>query len=132
MNKDEAKREAWELVNQYVTACSEMDENRLSDEQARKATLLVGWFADALLGAVKRERRETMALLGYDEHGNGLRSIGEHMGKPINLCHDPYYDLEGALIDMRRTGEADAVCLNTIRRVQTRFCDLVNRIKSES
>jgi hypothetical protein len=35
------------------------------------------------------------------------------------LDADAYYNLEGALIDVRRTGEADKVCINTVDPMTT-------------
>lgn len=88
-------------------------------------------ISSALRLAVEAEREELLRHLGYDQNGLGLRSEGEHMGDPVTICHDPYYDLEGAIIDLERTN-ADAVCIATIRRHQAKICDLVNSIRSRS
>lgn len=85
-------------------------------------------IAAALREAILTERREIMALLGYDENGeDNTREKRLWDGVEVEISSEPYYDLEGALIDMRRTGKADDVCLRTIERAQKRFADVSRR-----
>jgi hypothetical protein len=83
----------------------------------------------ALEEAVAAERREIMNLLGFDENGDGLRTVEEWDGQTVNISHDSYYELEGALIDLRREG-ADKVCLKTIERVQKKLADVGSRARN--
>jgi hypothetical protein len=93
------------------------------------ASTLVIAIGAALQEAAEAERERLLNILGYDKNGDGLTSDQDHMGETIHVCHDPYYDLEGAIDDLERMG-ADAVCLRTLRRVQARFGDLVKDIRS--
>lgn len=46
------------------------------------------------------------------------------MSEPeIEICHDPYYNLMGALYDLEREG-ADPICLDTIKRVMSQIKEL--------
>lgn len=87
---------------------------------------LVSAIASALREAEAGERREIMNLLGMDETGHGLVTVKDHGGTPVNVSHDPYYNLEGALIDLRRQG-ADEVCIRTIERVQAQLAEVSKR-----
>jgi len=95
---------------------------------------LISAIASALEAERLEERREIMTLLGYDENGKGLTTKSEwnvtagedEAVTDISICHDPYYDLEGALIDLRRQG-ADEVCIRTIERVQEQLAAVSKR-----
>lgn len=105
---------------------------------------LVPAIATALSEADARargeERREIMNLLGMDENGEGLKSTsswlastgGDEATQPVTICHDPYDDLEGALIDLRHQG-ADKICIATIEKVQEMLANVSKRaaIKAE-
>lgn len=93
--------------------------------------LAVSAISKALEEAVREERREIMNLLGMDENGDGLVTVKEWDGKPVNVGHDLYYNLEGALIDLRRQG-ADKVCIRTIEHVQEKLANVSNRAESLS
>lgn len=103
----------------------------LDTENKRKA---VSAIASALEAERLEERREIMNLLGYDENGKGLTTKSEwnvtsgedEAVTDISICHDPYYDLEGALIDLRRQG-ADKVCIHTIERIQEKLANVAKR-----
>jgi hypothetical protein len=70
----------------------------------------------------KPERYATVkqAVAHATELEEALKKINDALfPKPgLMLDADAYYNLEGALIDMRRSGEADKVCINTVARVQ--------------
>lgn len=103
-------------------------EEEYTSEQVRAC---VSAISAALEEAVREERREIMNLLGMDENGDGLVTVKEWDGKPVNVGHDPYYNLEGALIDLRRQG-ADKVCIRTIEHVQEKLANVSNRAESLS
>ena len=89
----------------------------------------VAAIASALKAEREEERREMMNLLGMDENGRGLVTVEDQNGTPVNMSHDPYYNLEGALIDLRRQG-ADVVCIRTIERVQAQLAAVSKRAAS--
>lgn len=80
-------------------------------------------IASAIEAARAEERETIMNLLGYDANGEGLRSVEQLHGQEVNICNDPFYELEGALIDLERTG-ADKICIATVRRIQARIADV--------
>jgi len=84
---------------------------------------------ERLRNAVIDERRELMNMLGYELNGDGLTSDQDHMGDTVTVCHDPYYELEGALIDLKRQG-ADPVCIRTIERVQALLATIAKRARA--
>lgn len=87
-------------------------------------------IAEAIQEAILSERREIMNLLGYDEAGEGLLTQEEVIeGVEITLTEDPYYDLEGALQDMRSMRKVDDVCLRSIERAQAKFADVSRRAR---
>jgi len=57
MTDEEAKRKAWELVNEFVGGCS-AERHTLDDQQLDSAATLVDWIASALLEASKPKWRK--------------------------------------------------------------------------
>lgn len=51
-----------------------------------------------------------------------------HIQDGMNITDNAYYNLEAALIDLRRSG-ADPVCIRTIERVQKQISDVMQLCK---
>lgn len=51
------------------------------------------------------------------------------MASGAMLDQNAYYELEGALIDLERTG-ADRVCIETVRRVQKQINEVSNILRA--
>ncbi len=85
MAKEEARQQAWELVNQFVIACNEIEENALSSNQMQKATLLVDWVADEL----ERLQEQIDALKAYFIAEGGY-DLAVAMGRCALAGMDPY------------------------------------------
>lgn len=64
---------------------------------------------------IEEERKRLRTILGFD-----VVTKEEEGGHRFNVCHDPYYDLEGAVIDLEREG-ADKACVRTIKRHQAKL-----------
>ncbi len=56
------------------------------------------------------------------------RTGNDSFGTEIQVQFDAYYELEGALIDLKRTG-ADPVCIRTIERVQAAIAEVAKIVK---
>lgn len=68
-----------------------------------------------IAAAIREEHKRLRAILGFD-----VVTEEEVDGHKVNMCHDPYYDLEGAVIDLERQ-KANAGCIRTIKRHQTKL-----------
>lgn len=118
------RNDGWELLRRTTEG----------DERSQPA-----WFAQTIIEtrdrayACGREeaQEQLLNLLGYDKNGDGLTRQETRDSETVTICNDPYYDLEGALIDLERQG-ADKVCIDTIRRVQKRLGDVARFVRGES
>lgn len=72
-------------------------------------------MAEFVEETIQEERKRLRAILGFD-----VKTEEEHDGHKINVCHDPYYDLEGVVIDLERQ-KTDIVCIRTIKRHQAKL-----------
>ena len=74
---------------------------------------------------IREEHKRLRAILGFD-----VETEEEWNGETCIVCHDPYYDLEGAVIDLERQ-EADKVCIGTIKRHQVKLIAFDKATKAE-
>ena len=84
--------------------------------------------AAELVQTTASERATILGLLGYQADGSDLTAEEEGADGKHLVAHDAYYELEGALIDLDRTG-ADKICIDTIRRVQAQIAAVVRYAK---
>jgi len=76
--------------------------------------------AELIVQVLQEERKRLRAILGFDVVTEEEVKGDKYITHRINVNHDPYYDLEGAVINLERQG-ADKACIRTIKRHQAKL-----------
>lgn len=88
-------------------------------------------LANLVAKAVLAERQAIMSLLGHNVDGSSIVEDTNWHGVPTRVDASSYYDLMGAIYDLKRLG-ADEICIRTIERAHGKIWKIIDRARKLS